>query len=135
MLALRDALGRQQTRAQMATETGAIGGYLGPYRLKKALIDPGSTRTLVSEEFVNKHSIPMQKGSHIRIELANGQIEIPVGELLEPQKIEIAGISATLDLPVVRSRGVYDLLLGRNWLRVLGGSGDCGARTTYPHLR
>ena len=30
----------------MATETGAIGGYLGPYRLKKALIDPGSTRTL-----------------------------------------------------------------------------------------
>jgi len=131
MLALRDALGRQQTRAQMATETGAIGGYLGPYRLKKALIDPGSTRTLVSEEFVNKHSIPMQKGSHIRIELANGQIEIPVGELLEPQKIEIAGISATLDLPVVRSRGVYDLLLGRNWLRVLGGSGDYGARTTY----
>ena len=86
----------------MATETGAIGGYLGPYRLKKALIDPGSTRTLVSEEFVNKHSIPMQKGSHIRIELANGQIEIPVGELLKPQKIEIAGISATLDLPVVR---------------------------------
>ena len=131
MLALRDALGRQQARAQMATETGAIGGYLGPYRLKKALIDPGSTRTLVSEEFVNKHSIPMQMGSHIRIELANGQIEVPVGELLEPQRIEIAGISTTLDLPVVQSRGVYDLLLGRNWLRVLGGSGDYGARTTY----
>ena len=71
----------------MATETGALGGYLGPYRLKKALIDPGSTRTLVSEEFVNRHSIPMQVGSHIRIELANGQIEIPVGELLEPQRI------------------------------------------------
>ena len=131
MLALRDALGRQQTRAQMATKTGAIGGYLGPYRLKKALIDPGSTQTLVSEEFVNKHLIPMRNGSHIRIELANGQIEIPVAELLEPQKIEIAGISATLDLHIVRSRGVYDLLLGRNWLRVLGGSGDYGARTTY----
>ena len=71
----------------------------------------------------------MRKGSRIRIELANGQIEIPVGELLEPQRIEIAGISATLDLPVVRSRGVYDLLLGRNWLRVLGGSGDYGTRT------
>ena len=73
----------------------------------------------------------MLMGSHIRIELANGQIEIPVGELLEPQRIKIAGISTTLDLPVVRSRGVYDLLLGRNWLRVLGGSGDYGARTTY----
>ena len=131
MLALRDALGRQQTRAQMATETEAIGGYLGPYRLKKALIDLGSTRTLVSEEFVNKHSIPMQVGSHIRIELTNGQTEIHVGELLEPQRIEIAGISTTLDLPVVRSHGVYDLFLGRNWLRVLGGSGDYGARTTY----
>ena len=131
MLALRDALGRQQTRAQMGTETRAIGGYLGPYRLKKALIDPGSMRTLVSEKFVNKHSIPMQKGSHIRIELSNGQIEVPVGELLEPQRIEIAGISVTLDLPIIRSRGVYDLLLGRNWLRVLGGSGDYGARTTY----
>ena len=68
----------------MATETRAIGGYLGPYRLKKALIDPGSTRTLVSEEFVNKDSIPMQVGSHIRIELANGQIEIPVNELCKP---------------------------------------------------
>ena len=121
MLALRDALKRQQTQVQMATETGALGGYLGPYRLKKALIDPGSMRTLVSEEFVNKHSIPMQVGSHIRIELANGQIEIPIGELLEPQRIEIAGISMTLDLPVVQSRGVYDLLLGRNCLRVLKG--------------
>ena len=131
MLALRDALGRQRTRAQMATETRAIGGYLGPYRLKKALIDLGSTRTLVSEEFVNKHSMPMHVGPHIRIELANGQIEVLVGELLEPQRIEIAGISATLDLPVVQSRGVYDLLLGRNWLRVLKGSGDYGARTTY----
>ena len=80
------------------------------------VIDPGSTRTLVSEEFVNKHSIPMLMGSHIRIELANGQIEIPIGELLEPQRIKIAGISTTLDLPIVRSRGVYDLLLGRNWL-------------------
>ena len=79
MLALHEALGRQQTRAQMATEIGAIGGYLGPYRLKKALIDPGSTRMLVSEESINKYSIPMWVGSHIRIELANGQIEIPVG--------------------------------------------------------
>ena len=85
----------------MATETGAIGGYLGPHRLKKALIDPGSMRMLVSEEFVNRHLIPMQMGSHIRIELANGQIEVPVGELLEPQRIEIVGISMTLDLPVV----------------------------------
>ena len=114
----------------MATEMGAIGGYLGPYRLKKALIDPGSTRTLVSEEFVSRHSIPMWMGSHIRIELANGQSKLLSGELLEPQSIEIAGISTTLDLPVVRSRGVYDLLLGRNWLRALGGSGDYGARTT-----
>ena len=129
-MALRDALGRQ-TRAQMATETVKVGGYLGPYRLKKALIDPGSTRTLVSEEFVKKHSIPMRRGSHVRIELANGQIETPVGELIEPQIIEIAGISTTLNMLVVQSRGVYDLLLGRNWLRVLRGSGDYRARTTY----
>ena len=100
----------------MATETGAIGGYLGPHRLKKALIDLASMRMLVSEEFVNRHLIPMQMGSHIRIELANGQIEVLVGELIEPQRIKIAGISTILDLPVVRSRGVYDLLLGRNWL-------------------
>ena len=101
MLALRDALGRQQTRAQMAIETRSLGGYLGPHRVKKALIDRGSTRTLVSEEFVNRHSIPMRVGSHIRIEMANGQIEIPVGELLKPQRIEIARISTTLDLPVI----------------------------------
>ena len=37
----------------------------------------------------------------------------------------------TLDIPVVQSRGLYDLLLGRNWLRTLGGSGGYGARTTY----
>ena len=115
----------------MATETVKTGGYLGPYRLRRALIDPRSTRTLVSEDFVNKHSIPMQVGSPIRIELANGQIEVPVGELIKPQRIEIARISTTLNLPVVQSRGVYDLLLGRNWLRVLGKSGDYGTRTTY----
>ena len=65
---------------------------MGPYRLKKALIDPGSTSTLMSEEFVNRHSIAMRMGSRIRIELANEQIEIPIGELIEPQKIDIAGI-------------------------------------------
>ena len=108
-----------------------VGGYLGPFRLKKALIDPGSTRTLVSEDFVNKYSIPMRTGSRIRIELANGQIEIPVGELIEPQKIDIAGIVTTLNLPVVQSRGAYDILLGRNWLRAVGGSADYAERTTY----
>ena len=76
---------------------------MGPFRLKEALIDPGSTRTLVSEDFVNKCSILMRTGSRIRIELANGQIEIPVGELIEAQKIDIAGIVATLNLPVVQS--------------------------------
>ena len=130
MLALRDALGCQ-TRAQMAMETIQVGGYLGPIRLKKALINPGSTRTLVSEDFVNKYSIPMSTGSRIRIELANGQIEIPIGELIEHQKIDIAGIVTTLNLPVVQSRGAYDLLLGRNWLRALGGSADYAERTTY----
>ena len=116
----------------MATEMGAIGGYLGPYRLKKALIDPGSTRTLVSEEFVNKHSIPMQMGSHIRVlNWQTDKSKFLLVNYCEPQRIEIAGISTTLDLPVVQSRGVYDLLLGRNWLRVLKGSGDYGARTTY----
>ena len=103
MLALRDALGRQ-TRAQMAMKTVQVGGYLGPFRLKKAFNDPGSTRTLVSEDFVNKYSISMRTGSRIRIELANGQIEIPVGELIEPQKIDIAGIVTTLNLPVVQSQ-------------------------------
>ena len=80
MLALRDALGRQQTRAQM--------GYLGPYRLKKALIDLGSTRMLVSEEFINKHSIPMQRGSipvqvgtnEIALEEEQGESEFPRDE-------------------------------------------------------
>ena len=87
---------------------------MGPFRLKKALIEPGSTRTLVSEDFVNKYSIPMRTGSRIRIELANGQIEIPGGELIEPQKIDIVGIVTTLNLPVVQSRGAYDVLLGKN---------------------
>ena len=104
MLALHDALGRQ-TRAQMAMETVQVVGYLGPFRLKKALINLGSTRTLVSEDFVNKYSISMRTGSCIRIELANGQIEIPVGELIEPQKIDIARIVTTLNLPLVQSRG------------------------------
>ena len=85
----------------MASETTRIGVYLGPFHLKKALIDPGSTRKLVSGEFVNRHSIPMRMGSRIRIELANGQIEIPVGELIEPQRIDIAGIVTTLNLLVV----------------------------------
>ena len=134
MLALRDALGRQ-TRAQMAAETVQIRAYLGPYRLKKALIDPGSTRTLVSEEFVNKHSIPMRMGSHIRIKLANGQIKVPVGELIESQRIEIARVATTLNLPVVQSWGVYNLLLGRNWLRVLGGSRRLWCPHHLPHLR
>ena len=115
MLALYEALGRQK-QAQMVLETVQVGGYLGPFRLKKALVNPRSTRTLVSEDFVNKYSIPMRIGSCIRIELANGQIEIPVGELIKLQKIDIARIVTTLNLPLVQSRGAYDLLLGKNWL-------------------
>ena len=115
----------------MAMETVQVGGYLGPFRFKKALIDPGSTRTLVSEDFVNSYSIPMRIGSRIRIELANGQVEIPVGELIEPQKIDIAGIVTTLNLLVVQSRGAYDIMLGRNWLRAIDGSAHYAERTTY----
>ena len=63
----------------------------------------------MSEDFVNKHSILMRVGSHIHIKLANEQIEVPVGELIEPQRIAIVGIMTTLDVPVVQSRGVYDL--------------------------
>ena len=54
-----------------------------------------------------------------------------MGELIEPQKIDIAEIVTTLNLPVVQSRGAYDILLGRNWLRAVGGSADYSERTTY----
>ena len=76
---------------------------MGLLHLKKALINPGPTHMFVSEDFVNKHSIPMRTGSRIRIELANEQIEIPVGELIEPQRIDIARIVTILNLPVVQS--------------------------------
>ena len=130
MLALHDALGRR-TRAQMAMEIVQVGGYLGPFCLKKELIDPKSTRTLVSEDFVNSYLIPMRTSSCIYIELANGQIEIPVGELIEPQKINIAEIVTTLNLPVVQSQRAYDILLGWNWLRAVGGSANYAEHTTY----
>ena len=104
MLALHDALGHQM-RAQMAMETVRVGRYLGPFCLQKGLIDPRSTCTLVSEDFVNKYSIPMRTGSHIHIELANGQIDILVGELIKPQKIDIVGIMTILNLPIVQSQG------------------------------
>lgn len=45
----------------------------------------------------------MRKGSHIHIELANEQIEVLVGEVIEPQDIDIGGIMTTLNLPVVQS--------------------------------
>lgn len=86
----------------LATETSHLRCYLETHHLKKALVNPGSTLTLVSEDFVSRNSIPMRKGSCICIELANEQIEVLVGALIEPQEIDIGGITTILNLPVVQ---------------------------------
>ena len=60
----------------------------------------------------------------MRIELANGTIETPVGETVGQESIELGGVLVNMRLPIVKSHGAYGILLGRDWLRRVSATAD-----------
>ena len=58
------------------------------------------------------------------IGLANGTVEVPVGETHGGLTLNIAGVSVTMDFPIIRANGAYSLLLGANWLRRVRATAD-----------
>ena len=58
------------------------------------------------------------------IGLANGSVEVPVGETHGGLPLNIAGILVTMDFPIIHTNGAYSLLLGANWLRRVQATAD-----------
>ena len=101
-----------------------FGGYLNGEHVSHVIIDPGSTYSLLDQEFADAHDIPYVKGSSMSIRLANGAVEVPIGETHTDLLFEVAGVIASMRFPVVNARGTYSLLLGNNWLRRVGVTAD-----------
>ena len=128
VLAVRDALGRQQkpTNAMVAfaQEMPRYGGTLAGKVISHVIIDPGSTQSLLDMDFALDNGIPYREGSTMMIGLANGSVEVPVGETHGGLPLNIAGILVTMDFPIIRTNGAYSLLLGANWLRRVQATTD-----------
>ena len=90
----------------LAGMTDRSGGMLSGNRVIKMIIDPGATRTLLDHQTAVRNDIVYRPGSMMRIELANGTIETPVGETIGQESIELGGVLVNMKLLVVRSRDV-----------------------------
>ena len=58
------------------------------------------------------------------IQLANGELEPPFGETAYKETIDVGGVKVKLRMPVMDSRGSYDILLGRDWLHMVSTIGN-----------
>lgn len=120
ILEIHDALGRQMNTkvgAMLVGMTDRSSGTLSGHRVIKMIIDPGATRTSLDQQTAIGNDIAYRPGSTMRIELANGTIETPVGETIRQESIELGGVSVDVRLLVVKSHGAYGILIRRDWLR------------------
>ena len=59
------------------------------------------------------------------IGLANGSVEVLVGEPHGRLPLNIARILVTMDFPIIHTNGAYSLLFGANWLRRVQATANC----------
>lgn len=99
-------------------------GRLGSVKCEKLVIDPGSTTTILDIQKAREAGIGIKKGSKYLIQLANGDLEAPFGETAAKETITVKGVEAKLRMPVMDSKGSYDILLGRDWLHAVNAVGQ-----------
>ena len=105
-------------------EMPRYGGTLAGKVISHVIIDPGSMQSLLDMDFALDNGIPYREGSTMMIGLANGSVEVPVGETHGGLPLNITGILVTMDFPIIRTNGAYSLLLGANWLRRVQATAD-----------
>ena len=129
-LAVREVFGRKRSQAQTSMMALAVtenrpqfGGYLDGKPIFNVIIDPGSTRSLLAQDFADQSRISYWRGVNFSIRLANGAVEKPVG-MTDEISVDIAGVVVKLKFPVINARGIYSLLLGSNWLQRVHATAD-----------
>ena len=128
VLTVHDALGWQQkpTNAMVTSvqEMPRYRGTLAGKVISHVMIDPGSTQSLLDMHFALGNGILYREYSTMMIGLANGSVEVPVGETHGGLPLKIAGILVTMDFPFIHTNAAYSLLLGANWLRRIQATTD-----------
>ena len=111
--------------------TDRSNGMLSRHRAIKIIIDPGATQVLLDQQTAVRNDIAYRLGSTMRIQLANGTIETLVGEIIRQKSIELGGVFVSMRLPIVKSHGVYSILLGRDWLMRVSTTANCKDMVYY----
>ena len=88
------------------------------------VIDPGCSSLILDIQKARQAGIVLRKKSKLVIQLANGDLETPVGETVEKEPINIGGVEVRLHMPVIDVKGSYDILLGRDWLHAVSAIGN-----------
>jgi hypothetical protein len=101
-----------------------VEGKLDKTLCRKLVIDPGCSISLLDVNKAREAGIGIRKKSRVRIELANGEIEVPIGETARKEPVNIGGVEVQLRMPVVDAKSSYDILLGRDWLHAVSAVGN-----------
>ncbi|MCG8453172.1 MAG: retropepsin-like domain-containing protein, partial [Spirochaetales bacterium] len=116
-----------ETEAAARNAWKAIGTHakcrLAGRTVNRVILDPGSSHTLVDRACVDKLGLRIRTQRLPEIELANGQME-KVYELEGEVQAEVEGISAAIIARYMKSHGLYNILLGRDWLRKTSSRAD-----------
>ena len=101
-----------------------VAGKLGKTPCLKLVIDPGCSSSILDVNKAREAGIGIKKKSKLVIQLANGEFEPPIGETAFKETIDIGGVEVRLRMPVMDSKGSYDILLGRDWLHAVSAVGN-----------
>ena len=88
------------------------------------VIDPGCSSSILDVQKAHQAGIILRKKSKLVIQLANGELKTPVGEMVEKEPINVGGVKVRLRMPVMDAKGSYDILLGRDWLHAVNAIGN-----------
>jgi hypothetical protein len=114
----------------MLSHALVVPGRLGHTNCANLVIDPGASTSLLDLRKAQEASIDMKTNSRYVIQLADGTVTKPAGETRRREQVNVQGVKVDLRMPIVDSKGTYDILLGRDWLHAVQAIGDY-ANNTY----
>ena len=98
---------------------------VGTAACTRVILDPGSTFSLLDEQFARKNRLHFDVPSRTILELANGTTVKPLGRT-EELAASVEGVTRLISFSVMRAKGAYDAILGRDWLRLTNTVADFG---------
>lgn len=96
----------------------------------KVLFDSGSTRSFISESFVNRLKCDKKTLNKVTDVVIANQEKVPVSQYHHKCEIDVSGHKFSADL-ILFKLGEFDIILGMDWLGENSAQIDCKSKKVY----